>query len=366
MLNKKTKILYITGTRADYGIIKNSLLAINKICDLRIVVTGMHLEKKFGYTINEIKKDNLNVAKVIRFPYRTDKLGDLSKNLGYLLIQLTDLIIKYKFDYVLIEGDRMEALALAITANCNNIQVIHQGGGDVSGSIDDKIRNAITSFSDFHLVGNVRSAERLRSIGISKNKIFMFGEPGLDNIISKDYSSPENIYEKYKIDKRNKLILLVHHPDTKEKISPKNQVLPLLKAIKKLQLPTIIIYPNNDTGGLAMIREIDKYKSSPFIKTFPNLPREDLLGLMNICNIMVGNSSSGLVEAALFNLPFINLGKRQQNRLVDTNVINCDFNVEEITRKIKENIHKKGKFKIRYVYGHGLFLKKFVNFIKYL
>lgn len=366
MLNKNTKILYITGTRADYGLMRHSLLTINKLCDLKVAVTGMHLEEKFGYTLKEIEKDNLNIIRTIKLSSLTDKSEDLPKNLSHLLIELGNLIQHHKVDYVIVEGDRMEALALAIVASSNNIPVIHQGGGDTSGSIDNEIRNAITSFSDYHLAGNINSAKKLESIGVSKKRIYIFGEPGLDDIVNKNFLSPAEIYKKYNIDKTKKIILLIHHPDTKEKKTPEKQIQPLLQAIKELKIPSIIVYPNSDPGGLAMIKEIEKYKNLPYVNLFPSLPRADFLGLMNVCNVMTGNSSSGLVETGLFNVPFVNIGARQENRLADVNVANCNPDKSEIIKKIKENLGKKGKFKINYIYGKGMFTKRFVNFLEKL
>lgn len=341
-----------------------TLLALNKICDLRLVVTGTHLEKEFGMTVKEIKKDKLKIIAEIKLPKKQETHADMAANFGYLILKLSEIIKLGEFDACIVEADRFEDLAMAIVAKQMGIPVFHQGGGDVSGSIDNNIRDAITDFSDYHFAGNIKSAQRLLSRGISSKRIFMFGEPGLDDIANKRFLPAEEIYKKYRIDKDKPLILAIQHPDTKEKISPKNQILPLLKAIEKLRLPTIMIYPNNDTGGLAMIREIDKYKFLPFIKIFPNLPRVDLLGLMNICSMMMGNSSAGLVETTLFNLPFINIGRRQENRLANANVINCGFSADEIVQKIRNNINKKGKFKIRYIYGHGLFAEKFVHFLK--
>lgn len=364
MLNNKKKIIYISGTRADYGVMSSALIALNKICDLRLIATGMHLEKKFGMTINEIKKDKLNIMAQIKLPQKQETHADMTANFGYLVSKLSEIIKPGEFDACLVEADRFEELAMAIVAKQMAIPVFHQGGGDVSGSIDNNIRDAITDFSDYHFVGNVKSARRLLLRGIPEKRIFMFGEPGLDDIANKNFLPAKKIYKKYKTDKSKPLILAIQHPDTKEKINPRNQISPLLKAIEKLRLPTIIIYPNNDAGGLEMIREIDKYKSPPLIKIFPNLPRADLLGLMNVCSIMAGNSSSGLIETTLFNLPFINIGKRQENRLADANVINCGYNAGEIVKKIKSNIKKKGKFKIRYVYGGGFFTDKLIKFFK--
>lgn len=364
MLNKKTKILYISGVRADYAEMGATLLALDKICDLKLVATGTHLEKKFGYTLNDIIKDGLTVMAKFPFPYKTDKLEDLSKNLGHLLIKLSGLINKHKFDYVLVEGDRIESLALAIAAKINNLPVIHQGGGDVSGSIDDNIRNAITSFSNYHLAGNIKSQRNLIARGIPRKKVFMLGEPELDDITNKKFLPPDEIYAKYKIDKTKPLILALQHPDTKEKISAKGQIRPLLQALAKLKLPSIVIYPNNDPGGRRMIEEIEKYRHLPFIKIFPNLPRADFLGLMNICSVMAGNSSGGLIETILFNIPSIIIADRQKGRATDANVITCGLNRNEIIKKIKNNINKKGKFKVRYVYGRGYFTGKFINFLK--
>ena len=364
MLNKKTKILYISGVRADYAEMAATLLALDKICDLKLVVTGTHLEKKFGYTISDIIKDGLTVIEKMPLPYKTANLEVLTKNLGHLLIKLGNIIKKHNFDYVLVEGDRIESLAMAIAAKISNLPVIHQGGGDLSGSIDDNIRNAITSFSDYHIAGNINSQKRLLARGISPKKVFMLGEPELDDITSKKFLPPNEICAKYKIDKNKPLILALQHPDTKEKISARGQIKPLLQALAKLNLPSIVIYPNNDPGGRQMIEEINKYRHLPFIKIFPNLPRADFLGLMNICNVMAGNSSGGLIETILFNIPSIIIASRQKGRAADANVINCGLNRNEIMKKIKNNLNKKGKFNVRYVYGRGNFTGKFINFLK--
>jgi UDP-hydrolysing UDP-N-acetyl-D-glucosamine 2-epimerase len=356
--------MYLTGTRADYGLMRHCLLTLNKLCDLQVVVTGMHLEKKFGHTIDEIKKDKLRIVKEIETPSKTDSISDLPENLGYLLKQLNRLIKRQRPNYVLVEGDRVEALALAIAANCHNIPVIHQGGGDISGSVDAHIRDAVTGFSNYHLAGNAGSGKRLKAMATDKGKVFMFGEPGLDDITGKRFLPLLEVYRKFGLVKDEPLILAVQHPDTKEMANPKEQIRPLLQAISKLKIPTVIIYPNNDPGGKQMIAEINKYRMSPFVRIFPSLPRTDFLGLMNVCSIMVGNSSSGLVETPLFNLPFINIGNRQKDRLADTNTVSCYNNEVEIISKIRNNINKKGTFTPHFVYGHGHFTEKFVNLLK--
>jgi len=364
MKNKIKKILYLTGTRADYGLMRSALLGLNKICDLRLIVTGMHLEKKFGMTVNEIKKDKLKILAEIKLPVEHKTHADMASNFGYLVLRLSKIIKPHQFDICLVEADRFEDLAMAMVAKQNNIPIFHQGGGDKSGGIDDSIRWAITSFADIHFPGNIESAGRLKKFGISSKNIFMFGEPGLDDISQKKYLQPAAVYRKYGIDRKKKLVLFTMHPDTLSGISPKKQIDPMLNIIKKLALPTIIIYPNNDTGGLEMIVEIEKLRHLPFVKIHKSLPHADFLGVLNICDIFLGNSSSGLTEAAFMNMPFINIGDRQQGRLCDANVTHASLSEKRIAEAVKSNLDKKGKFKIKNVYGCGEFTPKFINFIK--
>lgn len=365
MFIKKKRVVYLTGTRADYGLFRNTLFALNKICNLELIVTGMHLEKEFGYTAKEIKKDRFKIIKSIKFPHEQKNLSAMAANFDFLVKTLGKFLKGKKFDIALVEGDRYEALALAMAAKQNNIFVFHQGGGDQTGSIDNEIRNIITGIADEHFPGNIRSAEHLAEMGVSKKHIFMFGEPGLDDVANRNFLPTREVYKKYHIDKNKKLILFIQHPDLKSPISPIKQIRPSLEALKKMGFPAIIIYPNNDAGGLEIIKEIKKYEHLPFIKTFTSLSRTDFLGFLNICDIVAGNTSAGLTEASLLRVPFINIGQRQGERLCDANVVKVSLFEKEIIKAIKSNLNKKGNFKIKYVYGRGKFTPQFANFIKF-
>lgn len=364
MKNRVKKILYLTGTRADYELMRSTLLALNKVCDLSLVVTGMHLEKTFGLTVDEIKKDKLKIIAAIKFPVKQKTNANMAENFGYLVFKLSQVVKPRQFDICLVEGDRFEDLAMAIVAKQNEILVLHQGGGDKSGGIDDSIRWAITSFADVHFPGNIESVRRLKNFGINPKNILMFGEPGLDDIVQKSYLQPNTIYRKYGIDPKKKLLLFTMHPDTLSQISSKKQIEPALEAFKKLALQTVIIYPNNDTGGLEMINEIEKMRSLPFVKIYRSLPHSDFLGILNVCDFFLGNSSAGLTEASLLNIPFINIGDRQIGRLCDSNVVSVFSSSKAIENAVKGSLDKKGKFKIKHVYGEGNFTSDFVNFIK--
>ncbi|MFA6322236.1 MAG: UDP-N-acetylglucosamine 2-epimerase [Candidatus Buchananbacteria bacterium] len=364
MSNKQKKIIYITGSRSDYGLMRHTLESLNRVSRLELIVVGMHLDKKYGFTINEINKDQFKIIAKIKYPKNQSTATNMISNFSFLLSRVSQLLAKHSPDLVIVEGDRYDTLALALAAKNLGITVFHQGGGDISGTIDDDIRRAITAFSDFHFAGNIFSAQRLNQSGINRNKIYMFGEPGLDDIANHNFSSPSLILEKFRIKPGEKVILYLQHPDLKSRLKPIDQIRPVLQAIREVGVKTIIIYPNNDAGSDQFIKEINRYKKLKNFSVYKSVPRDDFLGLLNVVSLIVGNSSSGLIETTLFNLPFINIGDRQKNRDGDTNVISSDYNRTNIIRLIKKNLEKKGSFNLKYIYGRGRFTTQFVDFFQ--
>jgi GDP/UDP-N,N'-diacetylbacillosamine 2-epimerase (hydrolysing) len=352
------RILYLTGTRADYGLMRRTLLACDARYDLSLVVTGMHLEKKYGLTIKNIVEDGLTIWKKIPLPHSQKSLSHMMDNMHYLEKKLEVLIQPNQFDLCVVEGDRYEMLAMAKVAKLRGIPIMHQGGGDKSGGIDDALRNQITAYADIHLAGNKESAVRLLKRGIPKSKVHMFGEPGLDDIVSHAFTSRAIIDKRYHIDPKKKLLLCIMHPDTTSRVAPKRQIIPVLDAIKTLGVPSIIIYPNNDAGSADMVTEIEKLRKEPFAQIFPSLNRSDFLGILAECDVFIGNSSAGLIEASLMGVPFVNVGNRQKGRLADKSVISVPNNASRIVTAVRKNLQKKGTFKLSYVYGRGDFTKQ--------
>ncbi len=193
------KIVYISGTRADFNLMTKPLLELKKYVDLTIIVTGMHFSQKWGKTIQEIKKYGFKIEKA-DINLDIVSLDEMVEAFGLELIKITSIVKKINPHLIYVEGDRGEALTGAIIGAHLNIPVVHHGGGDVSNSIDNKIRNAISMFSDYHLTGNIQSYKRLVNMGMDESKVFNVGEPGLDYIIANNFTQKDEIIRKYGID----------------------------------------------------------------------------------------------------------------------------------------------------------------------
>jgi UDP-hydrolysing UDP-N-acetyl-D-glucosamine 2-epimerase len=359
------KIVYISGSRSDYSPIKRTLAHLNQITKLTIVATCMHLSNQFGNTYREIEDDGFQVRKVDML-LDNNSLGSMVKSLGIGLYGISHIMEEINPDLVFIEGDRGESLAGAIAAAHMNIPVVHHGGGDISGSIDDKIRSAITALSDFHLVGNQESYQRLFSTGIPAEKIAVVGEPGLDDIFSKDFTQIDEINKKYCLLSEKPMLLLIQHPDTKKSLAVETEIRIILDAITELKIPTVAVYSNSDAGGRIINSVLDeKTKELPFLRVFPHVDRRDFLGLMNRCSIMIGNSSAGIIELPCFKKPFICIGSRQKNRLRAGNTLDVSCTKVEIVNAIHFVMHDRAFIEkiqqIKNPYGDGCASEKIVS-----
>ncbi|MCR4943545.1 MAG: UDP-N-acetylglucosamine 2-epimerase (hydrolyzing) [Clostridium sp.] len=352
-------VCVVTGTRANYGRLKTVMNAIEKSneLELKLIVTGMHLVPECGYTINEIRKDGYKIDEIVDMNLSNNSASGMCKSLGLGLIGMTQAIERIKPDIILILGDRDEDLAPAIIGAHMNIPVAHIHGGEVTGSIDESIRHAITKFSHIHFTANEDSKERVIKLGEQSKYVFNVGSPGLDSILNIEYKSKDELFNEYKLDINKRSILLAQHPVTTESSNAAIQIRETMEAIKKLNMQTVLIYPNSDAGSSEMIRVIEEYKNFDFIKMYKNIPFEDYLALLKYSDVMVGNSSSGIMEAPSFKLPVINIGTRQNGRLQSLNIINCDYSTNEIIEKIEyvlnDSLFKEKLDKCINLYGDG-------------
>ncbi len=359
------KIVYISGSRSDYSPIKRTLAHLNQITELTIVATCMHLSNQFGNTYKEIESDGFQVIKVDML-LDNNSLGSMVKSLGIGLYGISHVLEDINPDLVFIEGDRGESLAGAIAAAHMNIPVVHHGGGDISGSIDDKIRYAITALSDFHLTGNQESYQRLIRSGIPEERISVVGEPGLDDIFSGDFTQIDEINKKYCLSSGKQIILLIHHPDTKENFTVETEIKIILEAIAELKIPTVAVYSNSDAGGRIINSVLEeKSKELPFLRVFPHVDRRDFLGLMNRCSVMLGNSSAGIIELPCFKKPFVCIGSRQKKRLRTGNTCDVNCTKEKIVDAIYFVMHDRSFIEriqqIKNPYGEGCASEKIVS-----
>lgn len=337
------KICVITGTRANYGRLKTVMNAIinHPKLELKLIVTGMHLIPEFGYTVTEVEKDGYTIDARVDMHLSNDTGASMCKSLGLGLIGITQAIESIQPDIILILGDRDEDLAGAIIGAHMNIPVAHIHGGEVTGTIDESIRHAITKFSHIHFTATAGSCERLLKLGEVEEYVFNVGSPGLDAILNREYSVRSEVFNKFNLDISKKLIIVAQHPVTTQKEQAAQQMRETMEAIKELGEQTILIYPNADAGGRDMIDVIKEYENLDFIFTYRNINFEDYLALLKYADVMVGNSSSGIMEAPSYYLPVVNLGTRQDGREQAANILNIEHNQQFIREAIKKCLYDK-------------------------
>jgi UDP-hydrolysing UDP-N-acetyl-D-glucosamine 2-epimerase len=353
------KIVYISGTRADYGLMRSVLKRIQatKRLDLTIVATGMHLSREFGSTVEQIERDGFRVSKKIPSLFPEDTGAGMLRSFAKFLAHLTKALGDIRPDIILLLGDRWEMLAGAMAGAYMNIPVAHIHGGEITGSVDEPNRHAITRFAHIHLVATREHARVLRKIGEQPNRIHVVGAPGLDDIVSHNLAPPDRVAAEYGFDQNDAHLLLVQHPVVTESNLAGAQIKKTLDAIVHLHIPTTAIYPNADAGSRRMTQLMKKYsRRHPFIRLYKNIPRDEYLALMATSSVIVGNSSSGIVEAASFGLPAVNIGTRQLGRIHPGNVLDVDYSEREITRAVKSALSRSFRSKLkgsRNPYGDG-------------
>jgi len=353
------RIVYITGTRADYGLMRSTLGSIEKQRDLALslIVTGMHLSREFGYTFREVQRDKFKIAAKVPTLLSQDTCTGTVKSFGRFVVRLADILEKLNPDILLLLGDRWEMMAGALVGAYTNKLVAHIAGGEASGSIDEPNRHVITRFAHLHFVANEEYAKRLIKMGEEQNRIHIVGAPGLDDVVKKNYCQADRVEKEFGIDPHRPLLLVVQHPVLAEYENADRQMATTLEAVVRFNYQTIVIYPNADPGGRKMIRVINQYqKKFSFIHSYENLPREAYLGLMAVSSAMIGNSSSGLVEAPSLNLPVVNIGTRQTGRIRSKNVMDVDYDASRIFAAIKKALSKEFVAEIKNTknpYGEG-------------
>ncbi|MFH1860633.1 MAG: UDP-N-acetylglucosamine 2-epimerase [bacterium] len=370
------KILAITGTRAEYGIWRPVFKAIKShpALSLSLIVTGSHLSPAFGMTIDEIERDGFEVAERIDIiPVGTNPCGcpmddsskDTAISIGKCVMGMADAIQRIQPDIILVLGDRGEMLSGAIAATYMNVPIAHLHGGEVSGSIDEGIRHAITKLSHIHFPATKESARRIIKMGEERKRVFIVGAPGLVSILNEPLIPMEDIRRQFGL--KEGFILLVQHPVVTEIDAVERQIIATMEAIVFMGIQTIVWYPNTDTGSQTIIRVINEFDNPPMIQVVKSLPHKTYLSLMKYAGVLVGNSSSGIIEAASFHLPVVNIGTRQQGRQRAANVIDVDYDTEKIVEAIRFALYdKEFKAKVkgcRNPYGDGKASKRIVEIL---
>lgn len=322
------KILFLTGTRADFGKIKSliSILESNPEFEAYVFVTGMHLQKEYGYTLIEIERCNFkNVHSFENHTHETTMDLTLAKTIeGF-----SNYCKSIKPDLIVIHGDRVETLAGAIVGSLNNILVAHIEGGELSGTVDELIRHSVTKLSHIHFVSNEEAAKRLLQMGEIKSSIYTIGSPDIDIMFSDSLPSLESVKEYYQIDFEQYAIIMFH-PVTTEALQMKQYAQDFVESLMDTDVNFVVIYPNNDLGSKYIIDAYQKIANNKRFRIFPSLRFEYFLVLLKNAAFIIGNSSAGIREAPYYGIPIINIGTRQQNRTLNADIINVDYQKQNI------------------------------------
>ena len=310
-INKK-RLLFITGTRADYGKLKSLIKILNNDSNFEVFIfaTGMHMLSDYGFTYKEIEKDGFSyIYPFVNQNHNTSMAVALSNTINGLSYYIDESCP----DAIIVHGDRLEALAGAIVGAFNNIRVFHIEGGEVSGTIDESIRHAITKFSHFHFVANGEAKKRIIQLGEPKDNIFIIGSPDIDIMHSSKLPTIEEVKEYYEIpfDDYN---ILMYHPVTTEIYDLKNNVNSVVNGVIDSNDNYVVIYPNNDAGSEIILEEYNRIRCKDNFKIFPSMRFEYFLSLLKNADCMVGNSSSGIRETGIYSIPTVDIGNRQKGR----------------------------------------------------
>ena len=344
------KIVFITGTRADYGKIKSviKMLDNSNTFDVYIYVTGMHLLEKYGSTYIEIQKDGFNN---IFLSKRIDNSLSMDEILANNILQFTKFVKNIKPDMIFVHGDRVEAMAGAIVGALNNIYVSHIEWGEISGTIDESIRHAISKLANFHFVSNESSKKNLIQMGENANNIFIVGSPDIDIMVKNNYDI-DYIKKKYNINFENYAIM-IYHPVISEIDFLKNKIKVLVDSIIESDRNYVVIYPNNDMGSDIILEEYKRLIGNDKIIMYPSIRFEYFLTLLKYSDFVIGNSSLGLRESGIYGIPTINVGTRQNGRYdlrTQKNICCVNEKKSEIINAINEI--EKYKYKDK-MFGNG-------------
>ena len=356
------KILFLTGTRADFGKLKPLINVCNDsdLLDVYIFATGMHMHKKYGFTVKEIEKLGFkNIFKFIN--YTSEKSMDLT--LSKTIEGLSSYVKEERPNMIIVHGDRLEALAGAIVGAMNNILVGHVEGGEVSGTIDDLLRHATSKMAHLHFVASETAEKRLIQLGESSDSIFKIGSPDVDIMLSDKLPTLDNVIKHYEIP-FDKYAIAMLHPVTTELELIENQAKVFAKSLIDSGENYVVVYPNNDMGSEYILKVYEKYlkNNSNFI-LFPSLRFEYFLTLLKNANFLIGNSSTGIHEAPVYGIPTINIGSRQENRFEYQSINNVDFDLDKILEAIRK-VKKIGKYNPTNHYGTGDSADKFIKLIE--
>lgn len=344
---KKKKLIIFTGCRADYGILQNLIIQFKKERKLitKTLVGSHHFSNFYGNTYKQILNDKINIDYFIKFSSNCIKKEDLVNYLSKSILLYKKILKKINPNIILILGDRYEALSLALCCFYLGIPIAHIHGGEVTnGSLDDAHRHMISKLSAIHFPSLEVYKKRLIQLGEEEKNIFLSGSLGVENINNLKFKDKNKLFKDLKLDIQKETLLITFHPETISKILHKDQIQIFLHSLSKLKnLNLVFTFSNSDPFSFLFIKFIKKFKKISLSKVhiFKSLGKETYLNLMKYSKIIVGNSSSGIIEAPAFNVTTLNIGERQSGRYRYKSIIDCELNSKKINNKIKKILKQK-------------------------
>lgn len=347
------RIGIMTGTRAEYGLLKPLMQEINKDNDLELylIVSGMHLSPEFGMTYKEIEEDGFEINAKVEMLLSSDSPAGISKSIGLGVIGFADEFQRADLDMLILLGDRYEALSAAICALVMRIPIAHLHGGELTeGAIDEGIRHSITKMSYLHFTSTEQYRNRVIQLGENPERVFYVGALGVENIKKINLMTKEELEKSIHFEIDENTVVVTYHPVTLENNTVEEQFLNLLKVLdRNPKIRMIFTKANADTNGRIVNELIDKYaaQNSERACAFMSLGQKRYLSALKYCRIVIGNSSSGIIEAPSFGKPIINIGDRQKGRICADSVINCGYTQQEIQRAMETALTEEFENKAR-------------------
>ena len=340
-MKNKRRLLVVLESRATYGYSKNVMLMMKNFpnLELKTLVTGMHLIPELGNSIDLIRKDNFPVSYTVEMSAKDTDKSSWATALGSAISGYAKAYKQLQPDIILLSGDRIETFGCCIAAAYMGIPIAHIQAGDKSGHIDDAARHAIGKLAHIHFASCEDSANRLRRMGEQEFRIKNVGAPQLDDIIEGNYKAKNVTINGVTFDLDRSYILLVQHTVLSEINDVSQQITSSLTACQASQLPIYWVYPNSDMGYEKILSVIAEKENSDNITSLTNIERSTYLTLLANCAVLVGNSSSGILEAPSFKVPVVNIGDRQRGRMQANNIINSSYRQEDIITKIEKALN---------------------------
>ncbi|WP_302434958.1 UDP-N-acetylglucosamine 2-epimerase [Roseburia inulinivorans] len=347
------RIGIMTGTRAEYGLLKPLMQEINKdnALELYLIVSGMHLSPEFGMTYKEIEEDGFQINAKVEMLLSSDSPAGISKSIGLGVIGFADEFQRADLDMLILLGDRYEALSAAICAMVMRIPIAHLHGGELTeGAIDEGIRHSITKMSYLHFTSTEEYRRRVIQLGENPERVFCVGAIGVENIKKINLMTKEELERSIHFEIDENTVIVTYHPVTLENNTVEEQFLNLLEVLdRNPKIRMIFTKANADTNGRIVNELIDKYaaQNSERACAFMSLGQKRYLSALKYCRIVIGNSSSGIIEAPSFGKPIINIGDRQKGRICADSVINCGYTQQEIQQAMETALTEEFENKAR-------------------